>query len=66
MYRLFKVIFNDGKWYSGDLPSILVIAKDQEIAIQKAIKEKPYYNERDTWAEEIELDGYEIIINKID
>jgi len=66
MLKLFKVIFNDGDWHSGDLLSELVIAENKEEAIIKAKQKSIRYNKGwDIFANEVKIEGYEINIKKI-
>ena len=57
MLKLFKVIFNDRGWHSGDLPSELVIAENKEEAIIKAKQKRIRYNKGwDIFANEVKID----------
>jgi len=66
MLKLFKVIFNDGDWHNGDLPSELIIAENKEEAIIKVKQKCSRYNRGwDIFANEVKVEGYKIIIKEI-
>lgn len=58
MYKIFKVTYNSGGWYSGEMPHFFYIAKSEEevIANSKKYKEFLEWKERsrgDIWIHEV-------------
>ena len=44
MYKIFEVTYNDGGWYSGDLPHFLYIAKNEEDVVANSKKYQEYFD----------------------
>ncbi len=58
MYKIFKVVYNDGGWHSGDLPHFFYIAKRKEDVIANSKKYQEYlkkqeYRGGDIWLDEV-------------
>lgn len=60
--KIYTVTFNDGGWYSiGARPNFTVVAYSKQEAIDKVLKENPYYKKGyDVWASEFKIEGYVI------
>lgn len=53
MYKIFKVIYNDGGWHSGDLPHFFYIAKSKEEVIANSEKYKDYLERKECFGGDI-------------
>lgn len=67
--KIFMVWLNDGGWHTDGIPKEIVIAKDEEDAINVALAMKDglynrLYKAVDCYATELKINGYKIIIEK--
>ena len=59
MLKIYKVTFNDGGWYTGDMPNFYTIAETNLGAIENVLIEHPRFrNGYDHWATEFVMPGY--------
>jgi hypothetical protein len=59
--KIYKVLFNDGSFYSSGIPEIMVVAESIEDAKDKALEKNPKYSlGYDVWVKEFEIEGYVI------
>ena len=69
--KLFKINYNDGRWYSGSLPHFYHLAKSEEEVIEceryKEYKKRADYEDGTLWITEItELVGLNGILSEFE